>query len=362
MTTSTTDAAERWSAVVGQGDAVARLRRAGVAPVHAYLFVGPPGSTKDAAARAFAAELLGGPEATGRDARLAMAGEHPDIREVVRTGPAITAEQARDITRLAALAPVEGARKVMILHELHLLRPEGVAMLLKTIEEPPASTFFVGLADFVPPDLVTIASRCVRIDFRSIPTELLVTHLRAEGVDAGLAAAAAEAAGGDLTRARILAGDPGLSERRRAFAMVPHRLDGTGSVVMRLTDELLELIEQAAAPLVERHAAEAADLDARIEQFGERGSGRRLLEERHRRELRRHRTDELRSGLAVLAATYRDLLASGIEPAGGHGRTEAYVAAVGRIHEAVEALERNPNEPLLMQALLWSLPAVPSPS
>ena len=59
----------------------------------------------------------------------------------------------------------------------------------------------------------------------------------------------------------------------------------------------------AAAPLVERHAAEAAELDARIAQFGERGSGRKLLEERHRRELRRHRTDELRSGLAVLAAT-----------------------------------------------------------
>ena len=40
----------------------------------------------------------------------------------------------------------------------------------------------------------------------------------------------------------------------------------------------------------------------------------------------------------------------------------AYVAAVHRIHDAAEALERNPNEPLLLQALLWSLPAAPASS
>ena len=45
----------------------------------------------------------------------------------------ISADQAREIVRLASLAPVEGARKVMILHEFHLLRPEGAALLLKTL-------------------------------------------------------------------------------------------------------------------------------------------------------------------------------------------------------------------------------------
>ena len=42
-----------WDDVVGQPVAVDHLRRAAAAPVHAYLFVGPPGSTKDEAARAF---------------------------------------------------------------------------------------------------------------------------------------------------------------------------------------------------------------------------------------------------------------------------------------------------------------------
>jgi DNA polymerase-3 subunit delta' len=124
---------------------------------------------------------------------------------------------------------------------------------------------------------------------------------------------------------------------------------------MRLVDELLGLIDRAAAPLVERQAAEVVELDARIERFGERGSGKRMLEERHKRELRRHRTDEIRHGLSVLAGSYRDALF-----AGPTQRPDAIADAVARIHAAIETLERNPNEPLLLQSLLWSLPALPT--
>jgi DNA polymerase III subunit delta' len=342
-----------WDGVVGQPTAVAALQRSVAAPVHAYLLVGPPGSTKEEAARAFAAVLLTGhDDSAGRDARLALSGGHPDVREVERVGPFITAEQAREIARLAALAPVEGSRKVMILHEFHLLRPEGAALLLKTIEEPPASTIFLILADFVPHDLVTIASRCVRVEFRAIPADVLAAQLVAEGADPGEAASVAAAAGGDLARARVLAADPDLAERRRAFAGLPRRLDGQGATVVRLVEELLARIDEAAAPLAERQGREVAELEARIDRLGERGSGRKLLEDRHKRELRRHRTDELRSGLAVLAASYRDALV-----AGGRHRPESLGAAVERIYHAIDAFEHNPNEALLLQSLLWSLPA-----
>ena len=340
-----------WDDVVGQPGAVATLRGAVHAPVHAYLFVGPTGSTKHEAARAFAALLLTGrDDLTSRDARLALRGEHPDVHEVERAGPAISAEQARDIIHVTSLAPVEGDRKVVVLHDFHLLTAEAAARLLKAIEEPPPSTTFVVLADFVPPELITIASRCVRIDFRSIPDAVLAERLRAEGVDPDLVDATVAAAGGDISRARILAADPELVARRAAFAEIPSRLDGTGATVFATVDDLLARIEAAAAPLTARHADEVAELDARIERFGERGSGRKQLEDRHRRELRRHRVDELRSGLGVLAGAYRDQLA-----AGAH-RPQAVVDAVRRIHEAVENLEHNPNEPLLLQSLLWSLP------
>jgi len=344
---------EVWAGVVGQPAAVARLRASVAAPVHAYLFVGPPGSTKLEAARAFAASLLyPGQPVEQRDVRLVLHGEHPDVREISRVGPAISSEQADEIVRLAAMTPREGPRKVLILEEFHLVRAEGAAKLLKTIEEPTPSTTFVVLADQVPPELVTIASRCVRIDFRPIPREDVEATLIAEGVDASSASEAATAANGDLDRARVLARDPELHRRRAAFAAIPDRLDGSGHAVAGAVDELQALIEAASAPLAARQATELTALEERVAASGERGSGRSQMTERHKRELRRHRTDELRSGLGVLAATYRDRLVAGQ----GH-RPGDDIDAVRQIHDALEALERNPNETLLLQNLLLHLPS-----
>jgi DNA polymerase III subunit delta' len=341
-----------WDDVVGQSTVIARLRAAAEGPVHAYLFVGPAGSTKLPAARAFATLLLTGQEhAEHRTARLILRGAHPDVREVRRTGAAISKEQADEIVREAALTPSEGSSKVMILDEFHLLAAPGAARLLKTIEEPPESTTFLILADFVPPDLITIASRCARIDFRSISPDVVAARLAAEGIGPAEAMQAARASHGDLDRARVLATDPALSERRTAFAGAPHRLDGTGSVALRVAAELLGLIDGAATTLAQRHADEVTELEERIAATGERGSGRKQLEERHRRELRRYRTDELRSGLAAMAGTYRDTAVSGSAT-----DLRGCADAVHRIHAALETLERNPNEKLLLEALLWSLP------
>jgi DNA polymerase-3 subunit delta' len=343
-----------WAAVVGQSHAVQRLTQAAANPVHAYLFVGPPGSTKDEAGRAFAALLMAGTDdPSNRDARLALAGAHPDVREIERLGARISAEQVADIIRNASMAPFEGSRKVMILHDFHLLDAAAAARLLKTLEEPPASTIFIVLADQVTPELVTIASRCVRILFAALSTDVVAAQLVDFGIDPGTAEVAAKAAEGNLTRARVLATDPGLMARRDAFAAIARRLDGTGTTVVLLCNELLALIDGAATALSARHAVEVATLEARVAATGERGSGRKQLEEHHKRELRRHRVDELRSGLGVLAGTYRDALVRGQLQ-----RPEAGVTAVTRIHDALEAMERNPNEALLLQALLLELPSL----
>ena len=327
-------------------------------PVHAYLFVGPPGSTKEEAARAFAAAVLGGGEPAARDVRLARAGEHPDIREVVRTGPFITAEQAREIARLATLAPIESDRKVMILHELHLLRPEGAALLLKTIEEPPASTVFVALAEFVPPELVTVASRCVRIDFRSIPVDVLSARLEAESTERDSAVSAAESAGGDLARARILAHDPGVGGpphclrhdpptpgRHRGGRHAAGRRDcSTSSNTRRL---------RWSSATAQRSPSSTPGLS---------GSGSGAAGASCSRSAIAASCAAIgpTSCAAVSGSSRRPTAICSWPALSGHARRrpDAYAQAVTRIHEAVEALERNPNEQLLLQALLWSLPTV----
>lgn len=347
-----------WDDVVGQKPAVEHLRAAAArGPVHAYLFVGPAGSTKLEAARAFAASLMSsGEDREQRDARLILAGEHPDVREVHRIGASISADQAKEVVRVSSLAPTEGARKVLILDEFHLLSPNGAAMMLKTIEEPPDSTMFIILCDFVPHDLITISSRCARIDFRTIGADVIAARLLTEGINPAGAMVASKAALGNLDRARVLATDPALAQRRKAFLGAPGQLDGTGAVAMRLAGELLALIDAAAAPLAAKHESEIVDLDARIKEHGERGSGKKQLEDRHKRELRRHRTDELRSGLATLASVYRDQALASTTP-GSRGFDIAGCAdAVAQVHRALEAMDRNPNERLLLESLLWSLP------
>jgi len=343
----------RRAGVVDQHRAVAALRAALGAPLHAYLLVGPPGAGAAAAARGFSAALLcpAGGDGTCRDCRLALAGEHPDVITFVPAGAYLSVGDAADVVREAQRSPVEGGRKVLVLHELHRVQHAAPA-LLKTLEEPPASTVSVLLADAVVPELVTIASRSARIDLPPLAAATIEKALVGEGVDPERAAEVASPALGDLERARVLATDDDLARRQRLWQSLPEHLDGTGSTVATAVDELLEHIDDAAAPLRARQAAEAAALEERLAATGARGSGgRKALAEQHKRALRRQRVTELRFGLATLAAAYRDRLAADPEdPA-------AAVAAIDAVTAAAEGLVRNPNEPLLLQALLLRLPA-----
>jgi len=348
------DASDPWSGVVGQEGAIRQLAAAAVEPVHAYLLVGPSGSGKRSLARGFAAALLSA-GATGDDrdrhVRLATAEQHPDLRVVEPEGNTFRKGDAERLVRHATLAPVEGTRKVVVGLGLELMEDEAAGYLLKTIEEPPASTVFVLLTTEVVPELVTIASRCVRVELAGLPDAAVAEQLRAEGVETERAEAAALAACGDLDRARTLATDDRLVLRHEAWREVPTRLDDTGARAAVLVGELQAMIGDALGPLGERQAAEAEALEEQIATFGLRGSGKNDLETRHKREVRRFRTAELRFGLATLAGAYRDALADGrLRP--------AYVEAEARLEAAAIALDRYPNETLLLQALFAQLPPI----
>jgi DNA polymerase-3 subunit delta' len=114
-------------------------------------------------------------------------------------------------------SPVEGRRKVIMVDRFHSAEPEAAASLLKTIEEPPASAVFVLLAEEVPPEHVTIASRCIRIDFPAVSAASIAAYLETQGVDATTAAEIADACGGNVDRARLLASDERFAARRKAW-------------------------------------------------------------------------------------------------------------------------------------------------
>ena len=343
-----------WGEIIGQDAAIAQLRSSTLAPVHAYLFAGPPGVGKLSAARAFAAALLcprGGCGHCSVCVR-ALAQAHPDLVVVEREGASISVDQAREILRLAVRSPLEGDRKVLVLVDFHLVTI-AAPTLLKIIEEPPPSTVFVVLAEQVTPELVTIASRCVVVPFGALGSRVIESQLLAEGATVENARRAAEMSGGRLDRARLLVSDRSLAERLAFWEQVPRRLDGTGAVVSIVAAETVSLLDQiAVGPLAERQQAEADALEVRLEASGARGGSgvRKDLVDRHKREQKRVRDDELRYGLAVISRRYAALTLAGGEDA------RAALVALTQISEANEHLERNPNLLLLMQSLYLRLP------
>ncbi|MBW3556524.1 MAG: hypothetical protein KY454_06250 [Actinobacteria bacterium] len=388
--TDAPDASPVYAGVIGQEAAVANLRAAARAPVHAYLFVGQAGTGVREAARAFAADVLCDAGGCGvcSSCAGALAERHPDLTFVERSGASIRVQEIDEVIRLASRPPGQSRFKVIVLVDFHLV-DQHYARLLKTLEEPPPTTVFVVLAEQVTAELVTIASRCVRVDFAPLAPDVIRAVLVSEGTDPALAEEVAGACGGRLDRGRLLAADPGFAARRSAWCSVPTRLDGTGAAVARVAEELLAGIDTVLHPLRARHAAEMADLEERVEAYGQRASGRKELEDRHKREQRRVRADELRFGMVALAAVYRDALVAGaaagparVSPAGSGdvhapqrcadiprtGRAEGgpqpgtppvgrrgAVAALRALDAAGEALVRNPNEALLVQGLLVAL-------
>mgnify|MGYP000323388967 CR=1 FL=1 len=60
--------------------------------------------------------------------------------------------------------------------------------------------------------------------------------------------------------------------------------------------------------------------------------------------------------MATRASVYRDQALASTEPGSNRCDIEGCSDAVGQIHRALETMERNPNERLLLESLLWSLP------
>jgi len=179
-----------------------------------------------------------------------------------------------------------------------------------------------------------------------------VKVLVGEGADLAVATAVADVAGGRLDRARLLLSEEGFFERLELWRSVPTRLDGPGATVVLLAEELVAAASEPVEAVKARQAAELAELAWQAERFGERAiPGRTLVEDRHRREQRRVRTDELRAGLATLAGVYRARLEGSPPPV----VMSTALRAVELVEEAAERLTRNANDLLLLEWLLLRL-------
>jgi DNA polymerase III subunit delta' len=351
-----------YQGVVGQTEARRFLAASAADPAHAYLLVGHEGAGTRELALGFAADLLCRDHPDDDQQAIwqrVVSSNHPDAPVIGAEGMRLREKETAPLLKEGTRSAVEGPRKVIIGVGFDAITPEARAQLLKLIEEPPPSTLFVLTADTVNPELVTIASRCVRVDVPPLGVTEVLAALSADPalalMEPGKLEQAATAAQGDLRMARILATDERFALRLEAWSRAPQRLDGTGSAVVDIVAGLLSMLEEALAPIEASLAAESAAADVEADEFGRRRESRTEEAARHKRILRKLRMADFRAGLGVLARRYRDAALDGsLAP-------EVAAGAVARIDRLSGDLTvRNPNETLQLQALFVQLPPLPS--
>ena len=240
-----------WDAIVGQTEAVQQLKYAAAHPqalTHAWLIVGPPGSGRSTAARAFAATLecdskTGCGKCDG--CRMVLAGSHPDVKVIATDKVIIARDEVKGLVAEAANKPTVGRYRIFLIEDADRMVQATGNVLLKAIEEPAESTIWLLCAPTGQDVIPTIRSRC-RIVRLKVPQVADVTALLiSEGVEPQTAAGAALAAQAHIGVARWLATDPqALSRRRAVFTLVAAMRSVPAAVVQ-------------AAALVESAKAEA---------------------------------------------------------------------------------------------------------
>ncbi|GAA3220806.1 DNA polymerase III subunit delta' [Actinocorallia longicatena] len=376
--------------LVGQEEVVAQLRtavesaRSGASGMtHAWLFTGPPGSGRETAAAAFAAALQcrENPAGCGHcaDCHQVLQGTHADLEVVRPQGLSYGVKATRELVLRAASSPSGGKFQIVLFENAERSTEAAANALLKAIEEPPPRTIWLLCAP-TPDDLVTtIRSRCRLVTLRVPRTEAVagVLHQR-EGVDPVLAGQIAQAAQGDLDRARLLAHDPEVRKRRSLVLDLPARLTTVGAAVMA-AETVVKAAEGDALAVTE--ALNEAETGSMRKALGESEKGRmprgtagamKELEDRQKSRATRLKRDSLDRTLLDLASFYRDVLTlqlgSGVHLVNAdrdpelrtfatRTRPESTVRRLDAIMACRERLSANVNPLLAVESLMLALRA-----
>ncbi|HET9720912.1 MAG TPA: hypothetical protein VFP55_12605 [Solirubrobacteraceae bacterium] len=277
-------------------------------PSHAYLFHGPGGAGKAAAARAFAADLLAAEEADPESARhRALAGIHPDLTWVVPSGAheVLVSDIDGPVVAAASKTPFESSRRVFVIECADQLGDEAANRMLKTLEEPASFVHLILITDRLGDVLPTIRSRCQAVRFDAPAPHEIAAELEAAGTSHDTAVALARLSLGDAGRARELSSPEGARLRDAAEAFARSAVRGKAASSAPWT-ALLEAV-RARGERVKQELEDEAAVALEFLPRKERKRAETEWSDRIRRSRRRTETAALDLTLTLVAAWMLDL-------------------------------------------------------
>ena len=209
-----------FTGVVGQEKAatlVSRTMLSGKLP-HAYIFKGPDGVGKQLFGRGVAAALNFRGENAGRacgvcsSCKKFISGNHPDFTVVRPDKGSIKIGQVREMCRSLSYPPYESDLRVVLLEDIHTMRPEAANSLLKTLEEPPPGNLLILTAEASQEVLTTISSRCQVIPFYGLGGAECISIIRQHKPDLDVETA--------NVLARLAEGSPGKALLLEKYQMI----------------------------------------------------------------------------------------------------------------------------------------------
>lgn len=346
---------------------------------HAYLFTGPAGSNKTAAAFALAKALIcpkgsQGPRggACGSCDNCAKVGKrtHPDVHFYEPEGATgYLIDQVREIVADVSYAPIQADKKIYIIDRVDLMGVSPANAFLKTLEEPPDNVVLILLGRTRESVLPTIASRCQVVPFRHIPpSEAAGIISQNTGASIQQSKQALEASGGSMTRAigfLRAAGNERVGFRAnvmRMLAKVP------GADDWALINMARDLVTQSKAPLdsvrvqLEEELAENAD-------FLEK-SAIRQIEAKNKRRISMKSLEYLRQTIDIVKACLRDIMVvcagapelmintdfeADIKACAAHADEARISHALAEIERAEEALKYNVSPETCLDTVLFAV-------
>ncbi len=180
---------------------------------HAYIINGEKSSGKEFIASVFAMALQCENQETKpcqecHSCRQALSGNHPDIIRVMHEKPnTVSVDDIRtQVNNDVAIKPYSAVHKVYIINEAEKMTIQAQNAILKTLEEPPEYAVIILLTANVNSLLPTILSRCVVLNMKPVPDDLVKDYLcRQLQVPDYKAEVCAAFARGNLGRAKNLA-------------------------------------------------------------------------------------------------------------------------------------------------------------